>query len=474
MRRVAERVGYSYEVTDLPYRAVSVADFRVLLGAYVSAGKYYEFGASVADGVDLLRRRYDDVMTVCGRTRWVLAGYSQGAMVVSHAVTSFAPTSVSYVGLFGDPETNLPEGRGIRPPACRGAGLSSYRVYAPNCRTDSGVLGVRQPYVANGLEGKYGLWCNRQDYICGSSGNPLRNQGHAKYSDFGFFWMSKLVSLRLPERVASRQVSQLRLTAVPQPDDVVFASLPLEEYYVEAGQPVVFDASASYSSSGQTLRFEWLTGDTWTEGTATHEAVFQDDSIMAVRVTDESGASAVARASVIIGAPPQSDMAAPRLELTRTSDGRLTAHALERPAWAKYLLVRLNGFDLGYAPAEEDLQIGDLRFTDDELLSFAWLDEDYELSDEYFVRADELPVMEEAAGVPQDNGAVVETPGEATEESEMGVDGVPKTGIAGRNWAMGLVAVIAALTILGWLGLRKHYTKKAHCGDSGRKTVGEI
>ena len=113
MREMSAQQGYSYRVQDLVYRAISVAKFKTLAGAYVSAGRYYEFGASVRDGVNNLRAYYDDVMAKCPNTRWVLAGYSQGAMVVAEALKAFAADRVIYVGLLGDPELSLPEGSGI-------------------------------------------------------------------------------------------------------------------------------------------------------------------------------------------------------------------------------------------------------------------------------------------------------------------------------------------------------------------------
>ena len=104
MRAVAVRRGYSYRTIDLRYRAVSVANFQTMFGAYISAGKYYEFGASVSDGVRLLRNYYSDVMAQCPQTKWVLAGYSQGAMVVAEAAKTFVADDVVYIGLFGDPQ----------------------------------------------------------------------------------------------------------------------------------------------------------------------------------------------------------------------------------------------------------------------------------------------------------------------------------------------------------------------------------
>ena len=52
MKKLSERLGYTYRITDVEYPAVSVIDpFTNAIGAYVSAGQYYEFGRSVKAGV---------------------------------------------------------------------------------------------------------------------------------------------------------------------------------------------------------------------------------------------------------------------------------------------------------------------------------------------------------------------------------------------------------------------------------------
>jgi hypothetical protein len=106
-------------------------------------------------------------------------------MVVSQAVPDFDAEYVDFVMLLGDPNTYLPEGEGMAPLACSGGVLSSWRTYVPNCRTNAGVFGARKPYESPNLAGKYSLWCNRDDYICGSSKNPLNNSGHTEYASSG-------------------------------------------------------------------------------------------------------------------------------------------------------------------------------------------------------------------------------------------------------------------------------------------------
>ena len=54
MTKMADRIGMaSYRFTDVDYPAVSVSDpLTNAVGAYISAGKYYNFGKSVNAGVD--------------------------------------------------------------------------------------------------------------------------------------------------------------------------------------------------------------------------------------------------------------------------------------------------------------------------------------------------------------------------------------------------------------------------------------
>ena len=173
-------------VSDLVYPAVDLDSPGRLIGAFVSAGKAYEFGESVAAGVDGAYMALDAVRNVCSNpVRWVLVGYSQGAIVVSEVANAFREDELIYVLTIGDPGLNLPEGEGLFPEACDGRGYSSWRLYAPNCRTRSGVFGARDPYEPSWLQGKFAAVCNDNDFICGSSRWPFNNSGHTEYFSSG-------------------------------------------------------------------------------------------------------------------------------------------------------------------------------------------------------------------------------------------------------------------------------------------------
>ncbi|MBR3386189.1 cutinase family protein [Candidatus Saccharibacteria bacterium] len=156
----------NYEFVDLNYPAVGVSDLGVLAGAYFGAGDAYEFGASMNAGV----RSLTDLVngTSCPGTKYVMGGYSQGAMVVSKALSSLNADRVIYAATFGDPKIYLPEGEGLLPAACRGKNLSDYRAYVPDCQAYKGMLGAYIPYEPLALAGKVGTWCNGRDIFCSS------------------------------------------------------------------------------------------------------------------------------------------------------------------------------------------------------------------------------------------------------------------------------------------------------------------
>ena len=178
---IEEKLGKTslkYEFIDLDYPAVGVGldNLGVTVGAYIGKGEAYEFGRSVGKGVRGLINLVNG--TECAGTKYVIGGYSQGAMVISRAIRDLKPEKVIYVATFGDPKIYLPEGKGLLPKACMGKNLSSYRMYVPDCRAYKGKLGANEPYAPMGFEGKVGTWCNKKDFLC-SSGVDMGN--HMSY-----------------------------------------------------------------------------------------------------------------------------------------------------------------------------------------------------------------------------------------------------------------------------------------------------
>lgn len=172
----------NYEFLDLDYPAISVADASILISTFVSGGEAYEFGESINAGVETLQREING--SECSNTQYVLAGYSQGAMVVSKALRYLNPDKIIYAATFGDPKLYLPEGKGLVPAACKGKNLSNYRIYVPDCRAYSGMLGGYNPYQTAEYIDKLGTWCNKKDFFCSSY---LSMTDHTSYVKDGIY-----------------------------------------------------------------------------------------------------------------------------------------------------------------------------------------------------------------------------------------------------------------------------------------------
>ena len=189
--------GLSYEFTDLDYPAVGVGldNLDVTLGAYVGSGEAYAFGDSVKQGIKNLAREVNS--GTCSNTKYVVAGYSQGAMVVSGGLEKLNPSKLIYAATFGDPKIYLPEGAGAIPPACKGAGLSNYRIYVPDCRAYKGLLGAKNPYATAAYQGKIGTWCNKRDIFCSSHFSITSHTSYEKdglYEDASRLIFSKIAA----------------------------------------------------------------------------------------------------------------------------------------------------------------------------------------------------------------------------------------------------------------------------------------
>ncbi|MCR5699835.1 MAG: cutinase family protein [Candidatus Saccharibacteria bacterium] len=157
-----------YEFIDLDYPAVGVGldKLDTTIGALFGAGNAYEFGESINTGVENLKNMIDDIH--CPNTKYILGGYSQGAMVISKSLHQIKSDRIIYAATFGDPKIYLPEGAGLFPAACRGENLSDYRMYVPDCYAYTGLLGAYQPYEPDNFKGKVGTWCNNRDIFCSS------------------------------------------------------------------------------------------------------------------------------------------------------------------------------------------------------------------------------------------------------------------------------------------------------------------
>jgi hypothetical protein len=252
--KISQTYNLSTYASDLHYPAVGFSNVFQLFGAYVSAGKAYEFGNSVRVGVSNLKAKYESAHRECPDMHFVLVGYSQGAMVVSQAVSAFDPELVDFIMLLGDPNAYLPEGEGLFPSACYGGELSPWRTFVPNCRTHEGVFGARKPYEIPALIGKYSLWCNRTDYICGSSRNPLRNSGHTMYASSGEIdWgMTYLAKKYLKKKTADTERPEFRVRSTASKFDIG-ELIGVDDAPVSIGAP----SEIVIERMGDTIHLQW-------------------------------------------------------------------------------------------------------------------------------------------------------------------------------------------------------------------------
>lgn len=177
-----ELTNLNYEFEDLDYPAIGVGNPLTLINTFVSGGEAYEFGASVAVGVKNLIA--ETTSGACKNTKYVLGGYSQGAMVVSKAINYIKPEKIIYAATFGDPKIYLPEGEGLVPAACKGENLSNYRIYVPDCRVYKGMLGGYVPYQPEGYKDRLGTWCNKNDIFCSTH---FSINAHVSYAADGLY-----------------------------------------------------------------------------------------------------------------------------------------------------------------------------------------------------------------------------------------------------------------------------------------------
>ena len=222
----------SYEIEDLDYPAIGVGadNISVALGALISGGESYAFGESVKQGIANLVSQVNS--SVCKNTKYVVAGYSQGAMVVSGALQKLNPSKLIYAATFGDPKIYLPEGFGMIPPACKGDNLSEYRVYVPDCRAYKGLLGAKEPYTTADYAGKVGVWCNKHDIFCSSHYSVSSHTSYDKdnlYEDASRFIFSKIAM----EFGFSNEYTSPHDTAILIDSTGSMSSL-IEEYKAEA------------------------------------------------------------------------------------------------------------------------------------------------------------------------------------------------------------------------------------------------
>ncbi len=375
---MVERRGYTYKIMDLEYPAVSVMNPFVALGAKISARSTFKFGKSVTVGIENLVTYKNSVQRSCPNTRWILAGYSQGAIVVTEAAKTFKPSEIVYIGLTGDPELYLPEGRGIRPDACRGKNLSPYRVAVPNCHTDNGSIGERKPFEYPGFEGKYGLWCYNDDFICGSSKNLLRNDGHVVYSAKGAY--TQMLA------IVDKKLNTNYVTTRRSVGGDIFAYATQTEYELAPGEEATFDLSPSISTNRNITSYLWSFDDgaTWMSGEATITRSFETGEYkILAKVSDGFATSESLEISVKVGDFAEIlPLSAPENLRAELVDDEIKLSCHSAPPEAKYLYIKLNSLPMGYVEMAQGYAIfNELEFDQLKDIELAWVDVDFNVGE---------------------------------------------------------------------------------------------
>lgn len=197
--------GYSYDFYELgstawsghsyPAPGIGISTwqrFTTSLGAILTGGEANDYGDSVYSGTVEAKTFIWQMRGVCPNTKIVLAGYSQGAQVVSSAIQIIDPNWIYAALTFGDPKLYLPEGKmnwfTRSTAACRNENLSDYRAFVPDCYAYQGILGGFSPYQPSGYSGKLKAYCQFHDVIC-SAYIDLDNiaYGHATYAEQGTY-----------------------------------------------------------------------------------------------------------------------------------------------------------------------------------------------------------------------------------------------------------------------------------------------
>ena len=252
----------SYHNAKYPAIGIGFDDAKTIMNtasAIFTATHLGEFSKSVDTGVKELVGRIKDVSSRCANTKFVIGGYSQGAIVVSYALSQLDPDRLIFATTFGDPVNYLPEGEGINPPACRGVWYSDYRIYAPNCKAHAGLLGANKPYAPKGFSGKIGVWCTYDDIFCSNRVNLKDPIGdHISYISYGLYpeaakTIREKITLVYPEAFKTETASDISRDAA-----ILIDSSGSMEAMIEKFKATALDiAKETLNGGGNVAVFEY-------------------------------------------------------------------------------------------------------------------------------------------------------------------------------------------------------------------------
>jgi hypothetical protein len=165
-------------------------------------------------------------------------------------------------------------------------------------------------------------------------------------------------------------------------DSRAFALLSLDKYYARPDETITLDASQSFSLDVDICDYAWSIDDEpfWSSGTSsTIERSFTVGAHRAtVRVTDWLDETAEYTSEVIVAEDASlPELSAPVGVVAHVDSETVVLDWSASEVMAPYLMVRLNGFDLGYAEsAQNSLVINDIDLTKDYEFEVAWLSEE--------------------------------------------------------------------------------------------------
>ena len=246
----------------------SVREFFTMVGAGISGGQSYRYGSSISKGVGELVAYVREVSERCPATRFVIAGLSQGAQVISTALLLLDQAGLNdkivYVATFGDPKLYLPEGTGgVVSPACLNGLKSAYRADVPDCWVNEGLLGGNKPYGPSTFWNKVGVFCNHYDAVCtgrinflnlDESLNPHGSYGNSLNADHIYNDAARIIYNRIVKDMAARGT----ITAVTKNVAILFDTTgsmqwAIDSYKAEATRL----AESVWSQGGEVALFEY-------------------------------------------------------------------------------------------------------------------------------------------------------------------------------------------------------------------------
>lgn len=259
----------NYAIYDLDYPAVGINNLPVILGAFFNLdGRSSEYANSVNIGIENLNFTIKNTLTSCPNTKFILAGYSQGAQVVSTSIhKGLVPSdSLIYAATFGDPVIYLPEGKRVgsnTPDACRGKNLSNYRINVPNCYTERGILGANNPYQTAAFINKIGTWCNNKDPFCGagfSLSDPIG--AHLSYKTDGSYndavsYIARAVAHDFPNNANSASIGKANQNSPSDTAILIDTSGSMSELIERYKSEAKTLAKKTYATGGRVALYEY-------------------------------------------------------------------------------------------------------------------------------------------------------------------------------------------------------------------------